>query len=209
MPHRSVEFVAHRRPRNARTSGAMAPRGDSMQAEGTEGLCECGCGQATPLATQTLSRLGTTKGQPIRFVNGHSRRYRGPDYEVDDATGCWIWLKGKATDGYGQTWQHGRNIRAHRLYYERFKGSIPSGLVLDHLCRVKLCVNPDHLEAVTNGENVLRGEAIAARRARQTHCQHGHEFTPENTYISKRGHRVCRACEREYRRRERERRRAA
>jgi hypothetical protein len=70
------------------------------------------------------------------------------------------------------------------------------GLVIDHLCRVPLCVNPEHLEPVTLRENILRGESLSARRARQTHCKHGHEFTAANTYVTVKGQRYCRACDR-------------
>lgn len=95
------------------------------------------------------------------------------------ATGCWIWT-GSTSCGYGQIQIDRRNYRAHRVGYELLIGPIPEGLQIDHLCRVRRCWNPDHLEPVTIRENVLRGEGITARAARQTHCIHGHELTPEN-----------------------------
>ncbi|WP_414630996.1 HNH endonuclease signature motif containing protein [Alcanivorax jadensis] len=89
----------------------------------------------------------------------------------------------------------GKAVKAHRFSYETFESPIPEGMQLDHLCRVRNCVNPRHLEPVTNRENVRRG--FAARPA-QTHCRSGgHELTEENIYLNPRGHRECRICRRE------------
>lgn len=93
-------------------------------------------------------------------------------------------------NGYGV---FGRS-RAHRRIYEECFGPIATGLVIDHLCRNKRCVNPEHLEAVTQRTNVLRGVGHAAQRARQTHCKRGHEFTFENTLIRQGRCRQCRTC---------------
>ena len=94
---------------------------------------------------------------------------------------------------------------AHRVAYELTNGPIPDGLELDHLCRVRHCVNPSHIEAVTHRENTLRGTGPIPHRARQSHCKHGHEFTPENTYRLPNGCRHCRTCSIEWTRRRRER----
>jgi hypothetical protein len=103
---------------------------------------------------------------------------------------CWWWTACINPDtGYGTFWD-GKVLSAHRWSYEHFIGPIPEGLQVDHLCRVRRCVNPNHLEPVSLAENVRRGS-----RANQTHCIHGHEFTPENTIKRRRGGRGCRSCE--------------
>lgn len=90
----------------------------------------------------------------------------------------------------------GPTVVAHRFAYELLVGPIAQGMTLDHKCRTRLCVRPDHLEPVTNRENVLRGESVAAQRARQTHCVHGHELTEANTIRlpSRPNQRLCRRC---------------
>ncbi len=116
---------------------------------------------------------------------------------VDPVWGCWEWQQ-HLTAGYGRyNGSAGRKL-AHRLSYEIFYGPIPGGLPLDHLCRNHCCVNPAHLEAVTSRENALRGTSVSAVNAAKTHCDSGHEFTPENTRPRKVGvSRQCRACHRE------------
>lgn len=118
------------------------------------------------------------------------------DDVLKDETGCWLWQR-QLTRGYGRIWIDGENIGVHVYFYRCLAGDIPEGLVLDHLCRVRNCVNPEHLEPVPNGENVLRGEGLSAQNARKTHCNHGHEFSPANTGRDKRGDRVCLTCKRE------------
>jgi hypothetical protein len=125
--------------------------------------------------------------------------------KVDRASddGCWEWL-GAKNGGYGRfhlrSQGPGRATAAHRVSYELLVGPIPDGLTLDHLCRNRGCVNPAHLEPVTNKTNILRGESFSADHARRTHCPHGHEYTPENTYwrTGKRTGRECRECHRRW-----------
>lgn len=113
--------------------------------------------------------------------------------------GCWLWTGRSSRDGYGRLTYKGRDVSAHRVAYELAKGPIPAGLVIDHLCRVPACCNADHLEAVTQRENLMRGLTIPAVNAAKTHCKNGHEFTPENTYRApgRPGTRCCRTCQRE------------
>jgi hypothetical protein len=108
---------------------------------------------------------------------------------VEKTDSCWLWVGGiQPKELYGNFWLDGTTVRAHRYAYELLVGPIPEGLTLDHLCRVRHCVNPAHLEPVTQAENNRRASA-------RTHCKWGHEFTPENTYIHpKRGTRICKAC---------------
>lgn len=123
--------------------------------------------------------------------------------ERDREDGCWIWRGSLTSEGYGQVKRDRRNLLVHRLIYERVVGPIPDGRYLDHLCRVRSCCNPEHLEPVTNKENVLRGVGPSAKNAVKTHCKHGHEFTAENTHVRPNGDRMCRACSREGQRRAR------
>lgn len=109
---------------------------------------------------------------------------------------CWEWDGSKSDRGYPIFWDGSKNVRAHRFSYELHKGPIPEGMTLDHLCRNRGCVNPAHLEAVTQGVNTLRGEGVAARNAKKTNCPSGHPYTPENTKYQKSGARVCRTCHR-------------
>lgn len=87
-------------------------------------------------------------------------------------------------------------MQAHRFAYQHLVGPIPEGLVLDHLCRNRTCLNPAHLEPVTLVENVMRGESPYARKKRQTHCKHGHLLSPDNLYPRSDGTRRCRTCAR-------------
>lgn len=206
-----------------------------------DGRCACGCGAMAPIAKRTDRRRGYVKGQPTRFLNGHSTprpprearscladgcertaRHASASYcamhasrllrhgtlsarrpapldrffqTVEQDGDCWLWT-GQSTHGYGTFALGNRRLRSHRWIYEQMRAEIPAGLHLDHLCRRPLCVNPWHLEPVTNRINVLRGASPLALQAAQTHCKHGHEFTSENTYVDPRGHRNCRTCAR-------------
>jgi hypothetical protein len=119
---------------------------------------------------------------------------------IDEDTGCWVWTGSKTQKGYGR---FGHRL-AHRTSYELLVGPIPEGLVIDHLCRNRGCINPVHLEVVTNRENVMRGDGprlLAAKNRERsesiTHCPHGHVYDEANTYWSPRKKRYCRACQRQ------------
>lgn len=110
----------------------------------------------------------------------------------DTESDCWNWTGCVDRDGYGQVRSDAPGwpmVKAHRASYQLHCGPIPDGLVLDHLCRNRRCVNPNHLEPVTNRENMLRATALI------THCVKGHEYTPENTGRDRNG-RYCRICKR-------------
>ena len=119
--------------------------------------------------------------------------------KVNKTDTCWLWTAA-TTKGYGKINSGGglgKMLLAHRVAYEMLVGPIPEGLQLDHLCRVTLCVNPKHLEPVTNRENVLRGENFIAKKARQTECLRGHPLSGANLYTSPKGHRRCKICRNE------------
>ena len=109
--------------------------------------------------------------------------------------GCWNFT-GCKMKGYGQIRDGSKAALAHRVSYEIARGPVPDGLELDHLCRNRSCVRPDHLEAVDTKTNVLRGNGPTAINARKTHCSKGHEFSKENTRRHCDGGRVCIQCTR-------------
>ncbi len=115
---------------------------------------------------------------------------------------CWLWRGFINNNGYSYFSYEGKNIRAHRFSYELFEGEIPDTLTVDHLCRVKNCVNPAHLQLTTNRDNVMRGNGVGVINSRKTHCPQGHRYSEENTYVKKHG-RECRICRREFGRRRR------
>lgn len=115
---------------------------------------------------------------------------------VDKTADCWIWRGSINNWGYGIYSARRTSGIAHRIAYELINGPIPDGLQLDHLCRRRCCVNPQHLEPVTLKENLRRGEGHTGKRFRQTHCIHGHEFTAANTYWAPNSTRRCRECRR-------------
>jgi len=124
--------------------------------------------------------------------------------------GCIDWVGSMMWKGYGRFWFRSRAYRAHRFSYELSAGPIGQGLVIDHLCRNRRCVNPLHLEAVTPAENLRRSAlAPATRNKAKTHCPKGHPYDRENTLVRTNGQRECRECSRAESRAYKARRRAA
>jgi hypothetical protein len=118
---------------------------------------------------------------------------------IGEPADCWTWKLDGGIGGYGQFSIGGKGYYAHRISYEIAKGPIPAGLHIDHLCRVRNCVNPKHLEAVTRKENLRRAKAWeggAAFQRNKTHCSEGHPYEGYNLFIARTGQRVCRACAR-------------
>lgn len=156
---------------------------------------------------ESAKRIGCHPGSVVRAALAHKIPFRkAPKPTIDlearirekfevDSNGCWVWTANMDRHGYGAIKVDNRDWRAHRAAYLVFRGPIPDGMVLDHLCRNRACVNPDHLEPVTNKENILRGTSEQAINSRKTHCKNGHEFTPENIYRhNPRDGRRCRKC---------------
>lgn len=135
--------------------------------------------------------MGRPKGSGVRSL---ADRF-GEKWTEDPETGCHVWTGAIDSTGYGRIYVGGvgRTNRAHRVIFMLNGVDIPSLYEVDHLCRNRACVNIDHLEMVTSAVNVARGESCTARNAAVTHCPRGHEYTEENTYLS-RGSRWCRTC---------------
>lgn len=113
-------------------------------------------------------------------------------------SGCLIWMRAVAGSGYASLGVNGKQQLAHRAAYELAFGPIPAGLHIDHLCNVRLCMNPHHMKATTQRENTLRAvTGITGINSRKTHCIHGHAFSAENTYVppSKPNARYCKECQ--------------
>ena len=155
------------------------------------------CGSGWTPKTWAQAQRNSTCGQKCKaeFISAKRRRsLHALELELKAKStpqpdGCITWTGPSYRDGYARICRNGRLQMAHRVAYEIAKGPIPQGLCLDHLCRVRSCINPEHLEPVTHQENVRRGA-----RASQTHCLRGHPFDDENTRYLATGGRVCRAC---------------
>lgn len=123
------------------------------------GYCQCGCGAKTPVAKRTRSGRGQFKGEPYPYLGAHAQRVDPIGYEIDPTSGCWNWTKGVKSNGYGvvRSSAVAGQVVAHRFMYEQKHGKVPRHLDLDHLCRNRKCVNPEHLEPVSRSENLRRG----------------------------------------------------
>lgn len=117
--------------------------------------------------------------------------------KVNRTDACWLWTASLDPNGYGRfnTGAGGPTLKAHVWSWEQTNGPKTPGMDIDHLCFVRACVRPDHLQQITHRENLMRSDTISARAAAATHCPQGHEYTAENTYINPTlGHRLCRIC---------------
>jgi hypothetical protein len=164
-----------------------------------------GCGYC-PVNNETLLRArALIDGAPRdgRIQRRPMSLLQSMRYEVSP-TGCWVWSGLRKANGYGivhvsrKTCGTPLRRHAHRVMYQLLVGEVPDGLTLDHLCRNRACVNPGHLEPVSNAENVLRGNSPPAVNARRQSCRRGHEYTAETTYVAPgSGKRSCRICDRD------------
>ena len=116
-------------------------------------------------------------------------------------SGCWLWLGGlrDKKDGYGAADYAGRTWRTHRLVYTLLREAVPAHLDVDHDCRNRICCNPDHLTPRTRKHNIHRGEGVAPKNLRKTHCPQGHPYDETNTYVWA-NQRFCRTCSAGYKR---------
>ena len=138
-------------------------------------------------------RCRSNKPRPPRPETAHFNLDRLMKHVVPvPESGCWLWDGYWSTKGYGITTLKNNPYYAHRVMYESLRGPVPKDMELDHLCRVKCCVNPDHLEIVTGAENMRRGFSPSGINRRKTHCLRGHLLSGDNLY-GNRG-RDCREC---------------
>ena len=182
------------------------------------GIMELGRASVSALTRPYHTRSGESR-MPRGYYTRKSEFERLMQFvSPEPMSGCWLWFGAANQGGYGVVRAHGKSYLAHRLSHELFKGPIPTGLHIDHLCRTPACVNPDHIEAVTCGENSRRGNVYEVNRVLQllkTHCPQGHPYLGDNLVavpcprISTGINRICRTCRnkraREWARRERQR----
>jgi hypothetical protein len=143
-------------------------------------------------------RKGSSHSRESRAKMGRPLAERFAEkWTPEPNSGCWLWTASLTTAGYGSIGVGaGRTRNAHIVSWNLHRGDVPDGLELDHLCRNRACVNPDHLEPVTGRENVRRG-LLGVLAVKPTNCPQGHEYTPENTSFTKRGWMYCDQCKRD------------
>lgn len=150
-----------------------------------------------PSRKESLKKAWTEGKFANRYKMPAKERFETHIKKLDD--GCWMWTgKINKNTGYGQHGVYKNAIRkdylAHRYSYELYIGKMPNGFCIDHLCRNRWCVNPDHLEPTTLKENVLRGIGVCAINHQKIHCIHGHLLSGKNLYITPDNRRQCKVC---------------
>lgn len=220
-PKSAEEFAKDRHRPDGRTTQCKRCRNDRQRerralglAAGVEPCAVEGCGQPSRSrgwCGKHYQRWQKT-GDPRGVIERHQDYARRPEkerfwekVEVGGPDDCWIWTGSRLPRGYGLFggWRDGQWVRicAHRWSYEHHVDLIPEGMTIDHIvCNNPPCVNPRHLKVATQIDNSMRGSSPPAENARKTHCANGHEFTPENTYVWTNGHRTCKTCNRERKR---------
>lgn len=133
---------------------------DPIEPPNPSGYCLCGCGSPVSIAKRDQRTRGTKAGHSLRYLPGHHPNgwaLSDKRFIVDPVSGCWIWQRSKTPEGYPKLMRvDGIRYAPHRYYYQQKYGPIPDGYALDHLCKTRLCVNPDHLQPVTQTENTRR-----------------------------------------------------
>lgn len=168
---------------------------DDMASDQPTKLCECGCG--LPAGKRFAGRGHEARTRPRKYSDPVDRILARCVWDG----GCLIWQGAKTSNGYGNIWAYGRHVAVHRIMYEHAHGPIPEGLVIDHVkalgCHSTSCCNQAHLQAVTQRENLLRGDTSNATNVLKTHCRFGHELSGTNLLPAqlRQGKRACRLCE--------------
>jgi hypothetical protein len=195
-----------KRPRTVRNGRGHGPRRNPLSAQkpiAPRGWCsieECD----RPAWARTWCSLHYNRwsrnGDPLKAIQRWTQTPEERFWaKVHKTEGCWVWTA-PTNGGYGHIAIDGRCRMAHRVAYEWSVGPIPAGLVIDHLCRNRACVNPAHMEVVTHQVNILQGTGASASAARRTHCPQGHLLDGRKSV----GSRYCKTCNRERERRKRE-----
>lgn len=127
------------------------------------GFCGCGCGQRAPIANRNFHRMGILKGEPFRFISGHNSRRNDAEYAEENRgyeTPCWIWQFATERNGYGRKVVQGVKYGAHRYYYEQQVRPLQTHEHLHHLCGIRACVRPDHLQVLSPAEHYREHRAL-------------------------------------------------